>query len=120
MLFLILLIAIIIIVVIAAKDNPNKNVFTDPSNNDGIDDDDIKDITIEFKKSGDGSEKAQKVYYTNRFGNVSIDIYRGAKYCDDKELFFIELWHHETKNNLTFSDITNKELLVLLNLISKL
>lgn len=120
MLFLTLLIAIIIIVVIAAKDKPNKNVFTDPSNDDGIDDDDIKDITIEFIKSSDGSEKAQKVYYTNRFGNVSIDIYRGTKYCDDKELFFIELWHHETKNNLTFSDITNKELLVLLNLISKL
>jgi len=114
------IIGIIIIVVMALKDNPNKNIFTDPLKDNTIDDDDIKDITIEFIKSSDGSEKAQKVYYTNRFGNVSIDIYRGAKYCDDKELFFIELWHHETKNNLTLSDITNKELLVLLNLISKL
>ena len=117
MLFLILLIAIIIIVVIAAKDNPNKDIFIKP---DESIDDNVNDITIEFRKSSDGSEKAQKIYNTDRFSNVSIDIYKGAKYCDDEELFFIELWHHETKNNLTFSDVTKNELLLLLKFINKL
>jgi len=111
------ILGVIIIVVMAIKDNPNKDVFTKPNDSS---DDSINDITIEFKKSSDGSEKAQKVYYTNRFGNVSIDIYKGSKYCDDNELFFIELWHHKTKNNLTFKDVTNNELLLLLKFINKL
>ena len=117
MLFLILLIAIIMIVIIAAKDNPNKDIFIKP---DDYIDDSVNDITIEFIKSPDGSEKAIKVYYTERFNKVSIDIYKGAKYCDDEELFFIELWHHETKNNLTFKDVTKNELLLLLKFINKL
>ena len=117
MIVLILLIAITVIVVVAAKDNPNKDIFIKP---DESIDDNVNDITIEFRKSGDGSEKAQKVYYTNRFGNVSIDIYKGAKYCDDEELFFIELWHHKTKNNLTLKDVTKNELLLLLKFINKL
>ena len=117
MIVLILLIAITVTVVVAAKDNPNKDIFIKP---DESIDDNVNDITIEFRKSGDGSEKAQKIYNTDRFSNVSIDIYRGAKYCDDKELFFIELWHHETKNNLTFKDVTKNELLLLLKFIKKL